>query len=444
MDLADDRRDVRSSRPRRSIAGRSCVALLVAVLAALAVSSPHVSQAEGKPAASTAGRMRTWVTRHYRIHTDLDDDLAQDLARRLDGMYGEYQRRLANFQIEPSAPPLEVHLFRRQSDYLRFTGQRWRNSGGVYMSGRNLLAAFLEGQGRDALRRTLQHEAFHQFAHQAISPDMPVWLNEGMAQLFEEGIWTGEGFLLGQVPPRRIRQLQADLTYRRLKRFDHLMSVTPEQWAASLAGSHNVGATQYNQSWAMVHFLVQARDERGREKYRTRLLQMLEHLHAGKNGKDAFEAAFSANTKNFEQRFVEYARELTPTPQASLIERQEVLADLLMELHRQGRTFDRVSDLREAAVRGKYTLRYSERGMEWSSDPDINTYFCDAAGRPFGNADLYFSPRARAPLPDIVCRVSDRLQFRTRFHPGAGDREGRFEREVLVESPGSTQASAWD
>ena len=48
-------------------------------------------------------------------------------------------------------------------------------AGGMFLPGRNLLAAFLEGQGRQQLRRTLQHEAFHQFAYNAISPDLPIW-----------------------------------------------------------------------------------------------------------------------------------------------------------------------------------------------------------------------------------------------------------------------------
>jgi hypothetical protein len=410
---------------------------VLTLLAALALSATPALQAD-EP------KLSVLRTRYYRIHTDLDPELSRDLARRLDAMYDEYQRRLSNFSTEKSAPALEVYLFRRQQDYLRFTGQRWRNSGGVYMSGRNLLAAFLEGQGRDALRRTLQHEAFHQFAHHAISPDMPVWLNEGMAQLFEEGIWTGQGFLLGQVPPRRVRQLQADLRERRLRAFDDLMSVTPDQWAARLAGDHDEGATQYNQSWAMVQFLVMARDDQGRVKYRARLLRMLELLHAGRSGKEAFETAFSANTAGFQARFAEYARKLTATPEASLIERQEVLADLVTGLKRKGHTFDRMSELREAAVRARYTLRYSDRGMTWSTDPDINTYFSDTRGRLFDGSELYFSPRAGAPLPDIVCRANDRLQFRTRFYPAGGGGKGRkFEHEVLIESPVS-QASVQD
>jgi hypothetical protein len=371
-------------------------------------------------------------TKYYRIHTDLDRELAEDLARRMDAMYDEYQRRLSAFTREKAGPPLEVYLFRRQQDYLRFTGERWRNSGGVFMASRNLLAAFLEGQGRDALRRTLQHEAFHQFAALAISPEMPVWLNEGMAQLFEEGIWTGDGFWLGQVPPRRVRQLEEDIKKQRLVRFDKLMAITPEQWSSTLADDHGAGATQYNQSWAMVHFLVQARDAAGKEKYRGRLVQMLQQLHNGRSGREAFEAAFSTNVKGFQDRFVEYARALEPTPEASMIERQEVLADFVIELKNKGRTFHRMSDLRETAVRANFTLRYSDRGMSWQTDPNVATYFSDIKGRPLGPNELYFADRRGAALPDIICRASDRLQLRTRFHPVVGK---KFEHEVLIESP---------
>lgn len=372
-------------------------------------------------------------SKYYRIQTDLDRELAEGLAQRMDSMFAEYQRRLSNFGGKASAPLMQAYLFRHRDDYLRLTGDRWRNSGGVFMASRNLLAAFHEGQGRDALRRTLQHEAFHQFAHLAIGPNIPIWLNEGMAQLFEEGIWTGDTFLLGQAPPRRIRQLQADIENRKLIPFDRLMALTPDEWSRVLADDRDgAGATQYNQSWAMVHFLVQAQDSDGREKYRGRLIQMLQLLHEGRDGQAAFEAAFSSNVKGFQNRFVEYARELAPTHEATLIERQEVLADILIELKNHGRTFDRVADLRDAAVAGKFVLTYRDREMTWSTDPDVAVYFSDIAGQPFSERELFFSRRAGAPLPDIVCRASDRLMLRTRFHPTSGE---KLEHEVLVESP---------
>src|SRR5687768_13152126 len=176
-----------SLMPRLTLFSRPLLALYVVVLALASA-----------PFAGAAG-LTTRDTRHYRLHTDLDPDFAADLATRMDAMYDEYARRLSAFQPGNDVPRLEVYLFRTQAEYLRFTGEKLQNTGGVYIPRRNLLAAFLEGQGRDGLRRTLQHEAFHQFAYNVISPNLPVWLNEGMAQLFEEAVWDGQSFWLGNV-----------------------------------------------------------------------------------------------------------------------------------------------------------------------------------------------------------------------------------------------------
>jgi len=153
-------------------------------------------------------------TQHYRIHTDLDHQLAQDLGRRMEAMYAQYSTRLSAFSVA-GIPRFEVYIFQHHADYEQLVGDRFDNTGGIFIAHRNILAAFLEGQGRDGLRRTLQHEAFHQFAYSAIGPNLPVWLNEGLAQIFEEGIWTGKNFVIGQVPPRRLRQLEYDLHERR-------------------------------------------------------------------------------------------------------------------------------------------------------------------------------------------------------------------------------------
>src|SRR5436305_14477882 len=122
-------------------------------------------------AAPGAPAMREMQSRHYRIHTDLDFELANDLSGRLDAMYDAYSWRLRLFKEDGrEMPRFEVYLYQSPNDYLTLPGQRMRHTGGVFMSGRNLLASFLDTQGRDALRRTLQHEAFHQFAHTVISP----------------------------------------------------------------------------------------------------------------------------------------------------------------------------------------------------------------------------------------------------------------------------------
>jgi hypothetical protein len=386
-------------------------------------------RAPGASAAGPAG-MREMQTRHYRIHTDLDFELANDLASRLDAMYDAYSWRLRLFRDDGrDLPRFEVYLYQHSNDYLALTGQRMKHTGGVFISGRNLLASFLEGQGRDAIRRTLQHEAFHQFAHSVISPNMPVWLNEGLAQVFEEAVWNGSNFSLEQVPPRRIRQLQEDLRLRRLVKFETLMGLAPMEWAKRLEVDHATGATQYNQAWAMTYFLINARDENDGYRYRQRLLKMLELLHDGIDPDEAFRRAFGQNIAGFEKRFMEYAREMRATPQATMMENQDVLGDLLVELHRIGKTYPTVAEFRTAVEQARYKLTYRRGASEWNTGDDIGEYFRDLNGGQFHDDELYFEPNRRNPLPDLVCRYSSDIQFRTRFYL-----EGKkLEHEVLVE-----------
>ena len=373
--------------------------------------------------------MRDIQTRHYRIHTDLDFELANDLAHRLDAMYEAYSWRLRLFkQGDQPAPRFEVYLYQRQQDYLQLTGQKMRHTGGVFMSGRNLLASFLDAQGRDALRRTLQHEAFHQFAHTVISPNLPVWLNEGLAQVFEEAIWNGSNFALEQVPPRRIRQLEDDIRGKRLVKFETIMALSPMEWAKRLELDHQAGSTQYNQSWAMVYFLINARDDKDGFRYRQRLLKWLELLHEGQQPDASFRAAFGNNIPGFESRFVEYAGTMRETPQATVLEHQDVLGDLIVELKRVGKTFDSVEALHQDAVRHRYRMTYRRGPLRWTTDDDIGAYFCDAAGERYGRDQLYFET-GRGPLPDLVCRYSPAMRFRTRFYAEGG----QIEHEVLVE-----------
>jgi hypothetical protein len=301
------------------------------------------------------------------------------------------------------------------------------------------LCAFLDGQGLSSLRRTLQHEAFHQFADLVFESRLPPWLNEGLAQLFEEGIWTGQGFLLGQVPPWRVRQLAADLHGEldgHLIPFSELMNRTHPEWNKVLNFNPRGGATEYTQSWAMVHFLVNAKDAAGREKFRQMFLQMLDLLHDGKTPDEAFAGAFpGGNVKGFQDRFVEFARDLKPTPEAAMIERQEVLGDLLILLRQHGRTYRQVSDFRRDAVRilAKMLTYTGEHGLTWKTDPDAESYFKDVHDRPLADRELYFEAAEGAPLPDLVCRGAERFQLRTRFSRTDGK---RVQRDVSVEPYG--------
>jgi hypothetical protein len=394
----------------------------IVTLVVLCISASH----------SLAADLKVIQTKHYVLRTDVDNKLADDLDKRLDGMYEEYARRLSEFTSpNDDAKPFDVYVFTSRSDYMKLTKNRLANSGGVFLPDENKLAAFLDGQGRDAVRRTLQHEAFHQFAYRSISSKLPPWLNEGLAQLFEEGIWTGRSFVLNQVPPRRTRQLQADIREKRIVPFTEFLPMTLDEWNETLRADVERGATQYNQAWAMVHFLVNAGTENGgKAKYRDRLVTLLKKANAGVEPEQAFREAFSDNIKGFQDRFVEYAATLEPTPPATMLERQTVLADLLKGLSADGQRFADFNAFKNAALGGGYRLSYTMGNVKWDTDPNITVYFSNIDGRQFAKTDLYFEPRGGAPLPDIVCKTGGKTQIRTRFY-----REfGSVEHEVLVES----------
>ena len=103
------------------------------------------------------------------------------------------------------------------------------------MAHKRALAVYLEGQGRAEMRKTLRHEAFHQFAHEKIGRGLPVWVNEGLAQLFEEGVWVDGELRIGQVTPQRLRQLRHDIEAGRLMDFETLLKRDNEAWARTLA-----------------------------------------------------------------------------------------------------------------------------------------------------------------------------------------------------------------
>jgi hypothetical protein len=407
-------------------------AVLLATILGLTAIAPCAAQTVGSPSAAeatTSSDLRVVESAHYRIHTDLDDDLVDDLSRRMDAMYEEYAHRLADFDRPDDSAPFEVYLVHTQQKYLHLAGITLAGTGGSFNANRHLLAAFLDGQGRDALRRTLQHEAFHQFASQAIGKNIPIWLNEGLAQMFEEGVWTGDGFQLGEVPPRRLRQLHRDIDEGALIDFPRLLGMSPSDWAVNWHDPVKA-ATQYNQAWAMTHFLIYAADDDGGWKYRARLIEMLKLLRGGADADTAFRAAFSDNIAGFHDRFMEFAQTLGPTPLATEIENQGVLADMLVNARARGRTFASIDQVRAASEKEKWLIHYRRGALQWDSAADPSVYFCSPSGSELDADQLYMDTSGDGPLPDLVCRCDGLPGLRTRFMESLG----KIEHETVLES----------
>ncbi len=377
------------------------------------------------PGARAGAEMRPYESTHYILRTDVDSELAQDLCQRLDRMYDEYTERLEEFAPPKSDNRLRVYVFANKSEYDRFT--RMPNSSGAFIEKSNVLAA-TAGNGRDELRRTLQHEAFHQFAHYAIGSTLPVWLNEGLAQVFEEGIFTGKGFLLGQVPPQRLRLIQTYISTDQLINFRRMLSMSHEQWNQNMSNRLE-GQLEYVQAWAMTHFLIFATSDDGSLRFRARLIDMLRAIHKGDDGMKAFTEAFSDNFDGFQRHFTEYAKKLTPSSEAVYIEHQCVLADLLVFLEARGQKFTSVRTFREFLLKNVPRTHHHRGDFDWDTSSDLNTYFRDDAGNLLNVTQMYFESQQNVPIRDLVCRPGTGLNLRTRFI----EVDGKIEHETIFE-----------
>jgi hypothetical protein len=388
--------------------------------------STSTAQDHSNASNPTNTTLRLLHTHHYDIHTDIDQPLADDLAARMDVMYDQYGKTLSDFKLTNNPPPLAVYLFQTHAKYMAFTDYAGTNTGGLFVAGRrSYLAAYEQGQGRDSLRRTLQHEAFHQFAHAAISHHLPRWMNEGIAQLFEESIWIGKDFLTDQIPPRRLRQLHADIIQKRLVDFDQFMALSPSDWRTVLHTNRDKANLYYNQAWVMACFCSAAGDP----AYRSAFNQLLHKLHDNQIDPDTATHQCFPDLKDMRKKFNAWAAKLTPSPQAALQERQDTLADFLQAVTQKNHPAPAdLATFRNTIVRYNMKIQYTRNNITYTTAESPLIYFSNLDGKVFTPAELYFQANPDAALPDIVCQpAGDTYRYRTHFYNST-------EHEQLIET----------
>lgn len=294
--------------------------------------------------AARAGELRGFSSRFYRIETDVDMPTVRRLAKHMDAVYAEYMQRFSGFGVRRGAGPQPLFVFQQREDYLRYLSSKGVNAegtGGIFFvqpagSG---LATFVSGQPMDQLLHTLQHEGFHQFAYARIGPKLPPWANEGIAEYFGESVLVGNHMITGQVPGMRLDRIRAAEAAGKLQRFDELMNMTGEQWINVV--NRGEGGLLYDQSWAMVHFLVD-----GGPQYRAAFVRYLELLSRGIDSRRAFDASFHSSYRDFEAAWKRYLKTLKADPQSTAAQRLEFLGLGLGMLSKHGEKVESLDQLK--------------------------------------------------------------------------------------------------
>lgn len=260
--------------------------------------------AVGLTAAAAFGQagLRRYETRYYDLYTDLDRDTMREAAMRITTMAEEYYRRTRGFAGE-IGDKLPFYLFRDVDDYMSNGGPM--GTIGVF-DGRRLMAIAGPIAGNQTWH-TVQHEGFHQFVHAVIGGDIPIWANEGLAEYFGEGEWSGDGFYSGLVPPQRLKRLRERLTGDEMKSLKEMMLLPHAVWNAEISGAN------YDQAWSMVHFLAHAEDG----KYAKPFHGFLRQVSHGAKWEEAWPRNFGRDVSAFESRWRDWWKGLPDDPTAA-------------------------------------------------------------------------------------------------------------------------------
>src|ERR1019366_9386204 len=170
--------------------------------------------------------------------------------------------------------PVRVIGFRSPQEY-----QPYRVGSGAY-------AYYVGYEGRDyivmpSLNTSEFGTAAHEYAHSmfhAAGLELPVWLNEGLAELFSTIQVTRSGSSLGGDLPRRSQVLHQ----RAWISLSELWAVPPE----SLRTNRDIASLFYAQSWALTDMLVLS------PEYGPRFREFIAAILSGMGSSQAFKAVY--------------------------------------------------------------------------------------------------------------------------------------------------------
>lgn len=365
-------------------------------------------------AGAWAQDMRRINSRYYRIATDVDEQLAGEIAEHMDLVYGEYERRFAAFRPR-NAQQHPLYVFTRRADYLAMlarNGIDGEGTGGMFFispSGSGL-ATFLEDQSLDRMFHTLRHEGFHQFADQRIGRMLPPWANEGIAEYFGEAVVVGKRLDTGRVSPEKLRPVVQHIKANEHLPFKELLEMSHEQWITRV--SDGTASIQYDQAWSVVNFLVQ-----GDRRYRAAFNSYLQNISRGEAPRAAMTKAFHTdNYQNFEAAWRRYMLDLEPDPTRSAAYRLEFIAAGLKLLTEHGFKVQSIDQLHQILAASDFsvtqeispgqTIRLSARDAENFQAPQPK-----AAGK---TATLALTQPAAADLPPGA--IVEGLDLTIRLH----------------------------
>ncbi|HEY7424966.1 MAG TPA: DUF1570 domain-containing protein [Gemmataceae bacterium] len=162
------------------------------------------------------------------------------------------------------------------------------------------------------LLQRLFHEAFHAYLLNFVYPphdgELPRWLNEGLAQIFETAVFEVGELRIGHADKERLDAVRVALSKDALLPLADLLRAGPKQFQVSHDGDKQISDRYYLSSWALAFYLTFDRKVLG-----TPALDAYVHnLNRGTDPLDAFRTLTGQPLSKFAQEFQDYLKHLRP------------------------------------------------------------------------------------------------------------------------------------
>jgi tetratricopeptide (TPR) repeat protein len=229
------------------------------------------------------------VTPNFELYTTDSEGRARETILHFEHVRAFFLKTSPTLRLP--AERIRVLAFRSEREYRPF---RPRESA---------LAFYTTGAGRDtivlqSLDSTFRSSAVHEFVHlllRAVKAKTPLWLDEGLAQLYETlTSVTRESVRVGEIPQGRLRLLAERkwLELEELLAVDHGSRYYVESDLASLF---------YSESWALTHMLMLS------DTYRPKGPELLDAVFSGQDAAESIEKIYGRTLRQVRQDLDAYA-----------------------------------------------------------------------------------------------------------------------------------------
>ena len=254
--------------------------------------------------AQTSPGWRSVRTNHLFVIGNADPENLRQVAVWLEFFHSAFARLVSRNVIDSSVPTTVI-VFRDDASFTPFKpGYQGRPTAvsGFFLPGDdvNYIALSLDPRGNPYAT------AFHEYVHLHVKdniPNAPVWLNEGLAELYESLQFSGSDALIG-APHHSYVYLLRQVEMLPMKTLFSIGLDSPHYNEQDKAGIF------YGESWALVHYLMFG--ERSRQDQFRKFLQRVAN---GDDAAKAIEGAYGITLDVLEEELQAYIRRGSLTTQ---------------------------------------------------------------------------------------------------------------------------------